>query len=122
MGLTQTSTTKERWVTGLFNDPQSADRAYQSLRSRGYADRDINIIMSDDTRKKHFEAFSGAKTLEGAGAGSWWVARPVPWWERSSAALRRSCFRASGSSSPVRWLARSPARARAAQPAGSRAA
>jgi hypothetical protein len=70
MGSTQTSTTKERWVTGMFNDPESADRAYQSLRSRGYTDREINVIMSDDTRDKHFKAFSGAKTLEGAGAGS----------------------------------------------------
>jgi phosphopantetheinyl transferase (holo-ACP synthase) len=66
-----TTTGQHRYVTGIFNDKESAERAYQLLRQRGYTDKEINIMMSDDTRKRHFgKAGLGSKTLEGAGAGS----------------------------------------------------
>ena len=45
---------RERMVTGMFRDRQSAENAYNSLTSRGYTKDDINLMMSDDTRKKHF--------------------------------------------------------------------
>lgn len=61
-------------VTGLFRDRDSAERAYGSLSSRGYTERDLNIAMSDDTRKRHFSADGretelGSKAAEGAGVG-----------------------------------------------------
>jgi hypothetical protein len=61
-------------VTGLFNDRDSAERAYQSLPTRGYTERDINVAMSDDTRKRYFsgeaaETELGSKAAKGAGVG-----------------------------------------------------
>ena len=66
---------KNRMMTGMFNDRNSAENAYNSLHQRGYTRDDINVIMSDDTRKKHFSQDSaktelGTKAMEGAGAGS----------------------------------------------------
>ena len=66
------TSTKERMMTGMFNDRESAEHAYKSLQSRGYSQDDINVIMSDDTRKKHFENSDndtdlGNKAMEGAG-------------------------------------------------------
>jgi len=62
-------------VTGLFRDRDSAEKAYGSLTSRGYSQDDVNLLMSDDTRKKHFtddgrETEIGNKALEGAGTGA----------------------------------------------------
>lgn len=62
------------WVTGTFSDRNSAERAYNSMTDRGYDRDDINLMMSDDTRKKHFDDASntelGSKAMEGAGVGS----------------------------------------------------
>lgn len=71
--MSQTTTTMgpERQVTGLFHDRDSAERAYEALRQRGYSERDITVMMSDDTRKRHFGHHPmGKKALEGAGAGA----------------------------------------------------
>jgi len=61
-------------MTGLFRDRDSAERAYGSLTSRGYSSDDINVLMSDETRNKHFvdgrETELGNKALEGAGTGA----------------------------------------------------
>ena len=68
-----TGNTSGRMMTGMFRDRTSAERAYNSLHSRGYTKDDVNIIMSDDTRKRHFadtDTELGNKALEGAGAGS----------------------------------------------------
>jgi hypothetical protein len=71
--------TKRNFLTGSFRDRTSAERAYDRLRERGYSDDEINIMMSEDTRKKYFdkerqksddETEFGNKALEGAGAGS----------------------------------------------------
>lgn len=61
-------------VTGLFPDRTSAERAYESVSSRGYSKDDVNLVMSDDTRKKHFNEAGtrtelGTKAAEGAGVG-----------------------------------------------------
>jgi len=65
--------TKQRIVTGMFPDRDSAERAYQSTTARGYSERDINLAMSDDTRKRYFaegaETELGNKAAEGAGVG-----------------------------------------------------
>lgn len=70
-----TSKSKSEMMTGLFPDRTSAERAYQSLSDRGYTKDDINLVMSDETRKKHFASDStattelGTKAAEGAGVG-----------------------------------------------------
>jgi hypothetical protein len=62
-------------VTALFKDRDHAERAYQSLIDLGYSRDDINVVMSDETRSRHFpadrapETELGHKTLEGAGVG-----------------------------------------------------
>ena len=62
-------------VTGLFRDRDSAERAFQSAAARGYTTNDINLAMSDETRKRHFSGSSGTttelgnKAAEGAGVG-----------------------------------------------------
>jgi hypothetical protein len=65
---------RQPMVTGLFNDRDSAERAYESLPTRGYSERDINLAMSDDTRKRYFagdaaETELGSKAAKGAGVG-----------------------------------------------------
>ena len=63
-------------VTGMFWDREAAERAYQALRSRGYTDADINVMMSAATRQRFFGeepppgTALGSKALEGAGVGA----------------------------------------------------
>ncbi|WP_348532990.1 hypothetical protein [Hymenobacter lucidus] len=62
-------------LTSTFRDRDSAERAYQSLSSRGYQKDDVNLLMSDETRKTHFgdhtpDSDLGDKAMEGAGVGS----------------------------------------------------
>lgn len=60
----------------MFSDRESAENAYNTLQDRGYSNDEIDLIMSDETRKKHFssddigETEIGNKAAEGAGAGS----------------------------------------------------
>lgn len=61
-------------VSGLFRDRESAEQAYRSLTERGYGKDDVNVVMSDETRKRHFgedtpDTELGSKALEGAGVG-----------------------------------------------------
>jgi hypothetical protein len=62
-------------LTGLFRDRDSAERAYDSLSQRGYDKKDVNLVMSDETRKRHFSGDDstqtelGSKAAEGAGIG-----------------------------------------------------
>ncbi len=63
-----------RLVTGLFKDRDSAERAYRSVSDKGYGANDVNIVMSDDTRKRHFAGDTtttelGNKAAKGAGVG-----------------------------------------------------
>ena len=71
---TGSATGRSRMVTGLFRDRESAERAYNSVTTRGYTDKDVNLLMSNDTRDKHFvdgrETELGNKALEGAGTGA----------------------------------------------------
>lgn len=72
-----TNTNSPRMVTGMFRDRESAERAYKAVSSRGYDKDDVNLVMSDDTRKRHFadrdknnDTDLGDKAMEGAGVGS----------------------------------------------------
>jgi hypothetical protein len=60
---------------GMFADRQSTENAYNKLHERGYTKDDINVIMSDETRKNHFneegdDSELGTKAAESAGTGS----------------------------------------------------
>ena len=63
-------------VTGLFPDRESAEAAYNAAHARGYSKDDVNLVMSDETRKRHFSGTTagqdtelGNKAAEGAGIG-----------------------------------------------------
>ena len=61
-------------VTGLFPDRASVEAAYGAANTRGYSTDDLNLVMSDDTRIRHFgttavETELGNKAAEGAGIG-----------------------------------------------------
>ena len=74
--MAETATGRSRMVTGLFRDRGSAERAYGSVTTRGYKDEDVNLLMSDEARDKHFTTTAGKETelgnkaLEGAGTGA----------------------------------------------------
>lgn len=62
-------------LTGMFPDRDGGEKAYNTLLERGYTKDDINLVMSDVTRKKHFsddarETEIGTKAAEGAGKGT----------------------------------------------------
>ncbi|MGB9108590.1 MAG: hypothetical protein WCC39_07865, partial [Telluria sp.] len=70
---TTTKQDEKRMVTGLFPDRASAERAYSAISTRGYTKDDVNLMMSDSTRKTHFndtETELGSKAAEGAGVGA----------------------------------------------------
>ncbi|HZS07306.1 MAG TPA: hypothetical protein VFD58_20885 [Blastocatellia bacterium] len=75
MASNTAATNRSRMVTGTFRDRENAERAYQSVTSRGYGGKDVNLLMSDETRNKYFssgtakETDLGSKALEGAGTG-----------------------------------------------------
>ena len=66
------------YVTGLYPTPEAASRAYDGLTTKhGYKPSDINVVMSDETRKRHYgdvkpgtELHHGTKAAEGLGAGA----------------------------------------------------
>jgi hypothetical protein len=72
---TNSTVEKQKLMTGLFKDKDSAERAYDSLSSRGYQSKDVDVVMSDATRKKYFSGPGGTQTelgnkaAEGAGVG-----------------------------------------------------
>lgn len=65
-----------RVLTGMFPDRSSAERAYQSLVERGYGRDDLNLVMSDEARARHFPPDGspptelGNKAAGGAGIGA----------------------------------------------------
>lgn len=73
----RSTSTAGGYVTGLYSTPDAASRAYQDLTTRhGYKSDDINVLMTDETRKRHFgdvkpgtELEGGTKATEGMGVG-----------------------------------------------------
>ena len=72
----KTGASNGQLVTGLFPDRDSAEAAYSGITQKGYSKDDVNLVMSDDTRKRHFsgttagkETELGNKAAEGAGIG-----------------------------------------------------
>lgn len=61
-------------LTALFPDRERAERGYQALAARGYDMNDVNVVMSDATRKEHFDSDAtttelGTKAAKGTGVG-----------------------------------------------------
>lgn len=70
------TTNNNKYRTALFQDQISAELSYNNAIKRGYKANDINIIMSDDTRKSLIDANSllvktetGDKSMEGLAIG-----------------------------------------------------
>ncbi|MBK1711328.1 hypothetical protein [Rubrivivax gelatinosus] len=68
--------TEPKVLTGLFRDREAAEAAYQGVVDRGYGRDDVNLVMSDETRQRHFtnadapQTEMGTKAAEGAGIGA----------------------------------------------------
>lgn len=64
-------------VTGMYTSPEQAGRAYHDLTTKhGYNADEISVLMSDESRKRHFgdvkpgqEFEKGTKAASGAGVG-----------------------------------------------------
>ena len=41
-------------VTALFKDGSGVERAYQAALARGYEENEINLVLSEETRRRHF--------------------------------------------------------------------
>lgn len=66
---------KHHLVTAIFDNKEAAERAYAALQERGFTRDEIHLIMSEDTRKKHFgheviKTEFGNQAMAGAGTGS----------------------------------------------------
>ena len=72
-GMKGRASADQTWVTGLFTDRERAEQGFQALTARGYEAKDINVVMTDDTRKKYFatgvQTELGTKAAKGAGVG-----------------------------------------------------
>jgi hypothetical protein len=62
-------------LTAMFRDRESAERAYTTLTDRGYTSDEVTLLMSDQTRRRHFGGGGErteleSKAAEGAGVGA----------------------------------------------------
>lgn len=63
--------TNENLITALFRNREDAENAYQELLDRGYTRDEINILMSEETRNRHYQQTEmGTKTAEGTAVGA----------------------------------------------------
>jgi len=67
---------RDKMVTAVFRDRANAQAAYDMLRSKGYLDSEINVLMSDKTRsnwfsttQEHEKHEAGTMATEGMGVG-----------------------------------------------------
>jgi hypothetical protein len=49
-------------ITGLFRDALSAERAFRAATALGYEAAEINVLMTDETRHRHFPGGRPART------------------------------------------------------------
>lgn len=61
-------------LVGVFQDKRSAEQAYDELVSLGYNRDETSVVMTDETRERHFtdadtDTELGSKAMEGAGVG-----------------------------------------------------
>ena len=78
VGTTTTTRYNDQIMTALFHDRDSAEEAYRMLQGRGYSDKDVSLLMTNQTRDTHFadnheegeDTDLGNKAMEKAGVGS----------------------------------------------------
>jgi hypothetical protein len=64
-GTARVETPRSTYVTGLYNTPESARRAYDGLRTtHGYGIDDIDVVMSDEARNRYLNAGEATLKLE----------------------------------------------------------
>jgi hypothetical protein len=115
-----TNKQNSRMVTGLFPDRASAERAYGTVSDRGYTKDDVNLMMSDSTRKTHFATpipNSAARQPKAPASAPASAAPSAPSWQASPPSAPPSCSQAWAWSWPARWQRHWPAPALAASPA-----
>lgn len=71
----RTQSSDERILSGMFSDRESTENAYNTLHERGYTQKEINLLMSKETKEEYYgkEALKtevGTKAAEHAGKGS----------------------------------------------------
>src|SRR5690349_12683997 len=60
---------KAKLVTGLFKSKVAAEAAVDAIMKRGFTRDDISVLMSDETRSKHFALQSRTHAADGLGIG-----------------------------------------------------
>lgn len=69
------SVKSDKHFSKMYKDSTEANKTYEYLLNNGYTDKDINIVMSDETRDKYFNSKDltttalGSKAAEGMGIG-----------------------------------------------------
>jgi hypothetical protein len=64
-GAARAESPRSNYVTGLYNTPESARRAYDELRSaHGFQASDIDVVMSDEARNRYVSAGEATLKLE----------------------------------------------------------
>ena len=61
---------KAKLVTGLFKSKVAAEAAVDAILKRGFTREDISVLMSDETRSKHFALQSRTHAADGLGIGA----------------------------------------------------
>ena len=61
---------KAKLVTGLFKSKVAAESAVDAIMKRGFTRDDISVLMSDETRSKHFALQSRTHAADGLGMGA----------------------------------------------------
>jgi len=65
--------TTTRYSTGIFHNKSDAELAYQHALNQGYTSKDINVLMSEESRKKYYDSpmliEEGDKSMDGLGLG-----------------------------------------------------
>jgi hypothetical protein len=58
------SKSSRKVLAGIFRDRISAERAYNLLVEKGYTNDDIHLMMSEETRSKHFSGDASGSEIE----------------------------------------------------------
>lgn len=64
----------QRFTSELFDDRDAAEKAYDRALAKGYKPEEINVLMSDESRKKYYDSELvkeevGDKSMEGLAVG-----------------------------------------------------
>ena len=61
--MATTEAASSQMVTGLFRDLATAERAIAIATERGYAPKEINVVMDDDVRQRYTADYANDPTL-----------------------------------------------------------